>query len=57
MIACVADSGQHAVLPDLFADLFAQQPEEGSEGRSDEELMAVAEGAGVDLDAAVTVDD
>ena len=57
MIACVADSGQHAVLPDLFADLFAQQPEEGGEGRSDEELMAVAEGAGVDLDAAVTVDD
>ncbi|HJA39756.1 MAG TPA: thioredoxin domain-containing protein [Candidatus Brevibacterium intestinigallinarum] len=57
MVACVADSGQHDVLPDLFTALFEQQPEEGAEGRTDEELIAVAEGAGVDLDAAVTVDD
>ena len=42
---CVADSAPDATL-DFFNALFANQPEEGSAGLSDEELSSLAEQAG-----------
>lgn len=47
LAACVIDT-QPELVEDFFAAMYAQQPEEGSEGRSDEELLKVAEDAGVD---------
>lgn len=54
MVACLADSGQAAVLPEVFAALFAQQPAEGTEGMSDEDLMGIAGEAGADMGAEVS---
>ncbi|WP_029088208.1 DsbA family protein [Brevibacterium album] len=54
MVTCLADSGQAAVLPEVFAALFAQQPAEGTEGMSDEDLMGIAEEAGADMGAEVS---
>lgn len=55
LAACVVDS-QPEVAVDLFDALFAQQPEEGTEGRSDEELLKVAEDAGVDTSKKLKAD-
>lgn len=57
MMACIADSGQTELIPDVGLALFAQQPGEGETGMEDDQLMSIAESAGVDLDAAVTVED
>ena len=40
----------------LFEALFAQQPEEGTSGRTDEELLKVASDAGVDTSKALNSD-
>ncbi len=53
--ACVIDS-QPEVTADLIPALFAQQPAEGTEGRSDEELLQVAKDVGVDTSAPLTAD-
>lgn len=47
LAACVVDSQPETAI-DLFDALFAQQPEEGKDGRTDEELLKVAEDVGVD---------
>lgn len=47
LAACVIDS-QPEVTSDFFDAMYAQQPEENGNGRSDEELLKVAEDAGVD---------
>lgn len=57
MVDCIADSGQQDLLPGLFESLFAQQPEEGANGMEDDQLLSIAEEAGVDLDASVSADD
>lgn len=44
---CAIDSQPETAVK-LFAAIFAQQPEEGTNGRTDEELLKVAESAGVD---------
>ena len=51
MAACVADSGQVDVYPELVKVMFANQPEEGGNGMTDEQMLAYAERAGVDLNA------
>ncbi|GAA1863976.1 DsbA family protein [Brevibacterium marinum] len=53
LAACVIDS-QPEVTEDLFAGLYAQQPKEQSSGRTDEELLKVAEEAGVDTSKPLT---
>ncbi|WP_169253221.1 thioredoxin domain-containing protein [Brevibacterium sp. 'Marine'] len=55
LAACVVDS-QPEVAIDLFDALYAQQPEEGTEGRTDEELLKVAEDAGVDTSKKLQAD-
>ncbi|MBM6589371.1 thioredoxin domain-containing protein [Brevibacterium sp. RIT 803] len=45
--ACVVDS-QPETVRDFFPAMYAQQPEEQGNGRTDEELLKVAEDAGVD---------
>src|SRR5699024_12752149 len=55
LAACVVDS-QPEVAVDLFDALFAQQPEEGGDGRTDAELLKVAEDAGVDTSKALSAD-
>ncbi|MDN6122643.1 MAG: DsbA family protein [Brevibacterium sp.] len=47
LAACVIDS-QPEVTEDVFAALYKQQPEEQGNGRTDEELLKVAESAGAD---------
>ncbi|MDN5806652.1 MAG: DsbA family protein [Brevibacterium sp.] len=47
LAACVIDS-QPEVTEDVFAAIYAQQPEEQGNGRTDAELLKVAEEAGVD---------
>ncbi|RBP65547.1 protein-disulfide isomerase [Brevibacterium sanguinis] len=55
LAACVIDS-QPEVASDLISALFDQQPEEGTDGRTDEELLQVAEDAGVDTSKALSAD-
>ena len=55
LAACVIDS-QPEVAVDLFDALFAQQPEEGADGRTDAELLKVAEKAGVDTSKKLKAD-
>lgn len=55
LAACVIDS-QPDVTADFFKALYAQQPEENGNGRSDEELLKVAEDAGVDTSKKLTAD-
>ncbi|MGC2939328.1 MULTISPECIES: DsbA family protein [unclassified Brevibacterium] len=55
LAACVIDSQPEAAV-DLFDALFAQQPEEGSNGATDEELLKVAEDAGVDTSKKLKAD-
>ena len=55
LAACVVDS-QPDKAGALFEALFAQQPEEGTNGRTDEELLKVASDAGVDTSKALTSD-
>lgn len=55
LAACVVDS-QPDKAGALFEALFAQQPEEGTSGRTDEELLKVASDAGVDTSKALTSD-
>ena len=50
LAACVVDS-QPETVRDFFPAMYAQQPEEGQNGRTDEELLKVAEDAGVDTSA------
>ena len=57
MISCIADSGQTDLIPEVSLELFAQQPGEGETGMEDDQLLSIAESAGVDLDAAVNVED
>ena len=47
LAACVVDS-QPETVRDFFPAMYAQQPEEQGNGRTDEELLKVAEDAGVD---------
>lgn len=47
LAACVIDS-QPETARDFFPAMYAQQPEEQGNGRTDEELLKVAEEAGVD---------
>ncbi|GAA1931460.1 hypothetical protein GCM10009689_08390 [Brevibacterium antiquum] len=47
LAACVIDS-QPETVRDFFPAMYAQQPEEQGNGRTDEELLKVAEDAGVD---------
>lgn len=47
LAACVIDS-QPETARDLFPAMYAQQPGEGANGRTDEELLKVAEEVGVD---------
>ncbi|MCF2574089.1 DsbA family protein [Brevibacterium sp. UCMA 11754] len=47
LAACVIDS-QPETARDFFPAMYAQQPEEGQDGRTDEQLLKVAEDAGVD---------
>ncbi|WP_309132248.1 thioredoxin domain-containing protein [Brevibacterium sp.] len=53
--ACVIDS-QPDVTAELIPALFAQQPAEGTEGRTDEELLKVAKDVGVDTSAPLKSD-
>ncbi|WP_210603252.1 DsbA family protein [Brevibacterium oceani] len=55
LAACVVDSQPDKAI-DLFDALYAQQPEEGSEGRSDDELLKVAKDAGIDTSAKLKAD-
>ncbi|MGV2820330.1 DsbA family protein [Brevibacterium casei] len=55
LAACVVDS-QPEKAGALFEALFAQQPEEGTSGRTDEELLKVASDAGVDTSKALNSD-
>ncbi|WP_350269624.1 thioredoxin domain-containing protein [Brevibacterium sp. CBA3109] len=55
LAACVIDS-QPQLTEDIFAALYAQQPEEQGNGRTDEELLKVAEDAGVDTSKKLTSD-
>ncbi|WP_209370847.1 DsbA family protein [Brevibacterium renqingii] len=55
LAACVIDN-QPEVAVDLFDALFAQQPEEGGNGRTDAELLKVAEDAGVDTSKKLNAD-
>src|SRR5699024_322084 len=57
MTACIADSGQAGLLPDVMLELFAQQPGEGATGMEDEQMLSIAESAGVDVDAEVATED
>ncbi|SMY01443.1 Protein-disulfide isomerase [Brevibacterium sp. 239c] len=47
LAACVIDS-QPETIRDFFPAMYAQQPEEQGNGRTDEQLLKVAEDAGVD---------
>lgn len=51
LAACVADSDQGTLLPDLFVALFENQPQEGTSGMEDDQMLSIAESAGIDLDA------
>lgn len=55
LAACVIDS-QPEVVEDFFAKMYAQQPEENSDGRTDAELLKVAESAGVDTSKKLSSD-
>ena len=55
LAACVVDS-QPETVRDFFPAMYAQQPEEQSNGRTDEELLKVAEEAGVDTSKKLTSD-
>ncbi|WP_166973786.1 DsbA family protein [Brevibacterium atlanticum] len=55
LAACVVDSQPDKAI-DLFDALYAQQPEEGTDGRSDEELLKVAKDAGIDTSAKLKAD-
>ncbi|HCG55011.1 MULTISPECIES: thioredoxin domain-containing protein [Brevibacterium] len=55
LAACVIDS-QPELTEDIFAALYAQQPEEQGNGRTDEELLKVAEDAGIDTSKKLTSD-
>lgn len=51
---CVAEAEPDAAVP-FMQDLFANQPEEGSTGLTDEQILEIAAGAGVEgIDACVT---
>lgn len=51
---CVAEAEPDAAVP-FMQDLFASQPEEGSTGLTDEQILEIAAGAGVEgIDACVT---
>lgn len=52
---CAIDSQPETAVK-LFSGLFAQQPEEGGNGRTDDELLKVAEDAGVDTSKKLTSD-
>ena len=55
--ACVADSGQVQGYSDFVMAMFAQQPQEGAEGMEDDQIITIAEEAGVDVSAAVAPED
>ncbi|TGD11772.1 thioredoxin domain-containing protein [Brevibacterium sp. S111] len=55
LAACAIDSQPEKAM-DLFDALYAQQPEEGGDGRSDEELLEVAEKAAVDTSKKLSSD-
>lgn len=55
LAACVIDS-QPETVRDFFPAMYAQQPEEQGNGRTDEELLKVAEEAGVDTSKKLTSD-
>ena len=55
LAACVIDS-QPETARDLFPAMYAQQPEEGQDGRTDEQLLKVAEEAGVDTSKKLSSD-
>ncbi|SMX76983.1 Protein-disulfide isomerase [Brevibacterium aurantiacum] len=55
LAACVVDS-QPETVRDFFPAMYAQQPEEQGNGRTDEELLKVAEEAGVDTSKKLTSD-
>lgn len=55
--ACIADSGQVDAYREFVVSMFAQQPEEGGEGMEDDQLISIAEEAGVDVSAPVESDD
>ncbi|UVI35481.1 DsbA family protein [Brevibacterium spongiae] len=55
LAACVVDSQPDKAVG-LFEALYAQQPEEGGEGRTDEELLKVAEKVGVDTSKTLSSD-
>lgn len=57
LMACVADSGQADVYMDVTKAMFASQPEQGANGMTDEQMLGIAEEAGVDLSAATTLED
>ncbi|GAA4283121.1 thioredoxin domain-containing protein [Brevibacterium daeguense] len=52
LMACVADSGQTDAYLDLTETLFANQPAQGANGMTDEQLLGFAAEAGVDVEAA-----
>lgn len=56
LMACVADSGQADRYMDLNALLLANQPAQGANGMTDEELLGFAEEAGVDISAQTSQD-
>lgn len=55
LAACVIDS-QPETARDFFPAMYAQQPEEGKDGRTDEQLLKVAEEAGVDTSKKLSSD-
>jgi protein-disulfide isomerase len=55
LAACVIDNQPDKAM-DLFNALYAQQPEENGNGRSDEQLLKVAEKAGVDTSKKLKAD-
>lgn len=56
MVACIADSRQDAEVVKTSQVLFDNQPEEGGDGMTDEQMLAYAEEAGVDTGAKLTSD-
>ncbi len=54
LMACVADSGQTDVYMDVMKTLFDNQPAQGANGMTDEQLLEFAEQAGVDTSAPTT---
>jgi protein-disulfide isomerase len=53
---CAVDSGQGGKFPEMAQALFAEQPEEQSNGKTDDELKAMVKKGGIDLDAKLATD-